>query len=184
VPDPDRQVQNDQTPRTSGEAKPKGSQDETSAEEGPTRTDAGSAPATAATERQAHLEITELRLCRKVLGFGWFEPVDPTAVKAGQRLLIYCEMVGLEYQPRDQLFVSRLSSHIEVRSGNDESIVWEHAPPIAADLCRRPRRDYYVNYRIELPKTLEPGPYRLRLIQTDLIADRTTSNEVPITIVP
>jgi hypothetical protein len=119
-----------------------------------------------------------------VINFGVFEPMDPTAVKAGQRLLVYCELTGLDYEPRGQVFISRLASHLELRSGTDEAIVWEHSPDVGEDTCRRPRRDYYVNYRIELPSTLVPGPYRLRLIQTDLIADRTTSREVPIAIAP
>jgi hypothetical protein len=157
------------------------------AEEGPARADEGRAPATAAapaTTQPAPLEITDLRLCRKVLNFGLFEPMDPTAIKAGQRLLVYCELTGLSYEPRGQIFISRLASHLELRSGHDEAIVWEQSPAVGEDTCRRPRRDYYVNYRIELPSTLEPGPYRLRLIQTDLIADRTTSKEVPIAIAP
>jgi hypothetical protein len=190
APASDPQAAHAATPSTSVEAKPKAAQDETPAEpaeESPARADEGLAPATAAapaTKRPAPLEITELRLCRKVINFGVFEPMDLTAVKAGQRLLVYCELTGLDYEPRGQLFISRLASHIELRNGSDESIVWEQSPEVGEDTCRRPRRDYYVNYRIELPSTLEPGPYRLRLIQTDLIADRTTSKDVPIAIAP
>src|SRR5262249_41483865 len=112
------------------------------------------------------------------------EPVDPTAVKAGQRLLLYWEMTSLESQARGDAFVSRLAAHIELRPDGDGSIVWEQSPGIAEDVCNRRRRDCYANCRIELPKTLEPGPSRLRLIQTDLLANRTTSKEVPIAIAP
>ncbi len=130
------------------------------------------------------MRIAELRLCGKVHGFGSFELLDATRLKPGQPVLLYCEMAGLEYQSRGDQFVSRLSSHLELRSEGGGPIVWEQAPPTAEDNCRRRRRDYYVWYRIELPRSLEPGPYRLRLIETDLIAERTTSAELPLTIAP
>ncbi len=186
-PVPDRQVPNDEPPKPCRGAKPRETQDEpppAPGEEGPTPDEEGLAPATAGAERPPLLEITELRLCRKISGFGRFEPLDPTAIKAGQRLLLYWEMTGLEYQAQGDAFRSRLAAHLELRPDGDASIVWEQSPGIAEDLCNHRRRDCYANCRIELPKTLEPGRYRLRLIQTDLIADRTSSKEVPITIAP
>ena len=60
------------------------------------------------------LGINKLTLCRKVLGFGAFEPLAETRVKAGQRLLVYCEMTGMRYEEKQTEFVSRL--HRESRS--------------------------------------------------------------------
>jgi hypothetical protein len=135
-------------------------------------------------DRGALLTITELRLCRKVFGFASFEALDEPTVKAGQRVLIYCEMTGIEYEPQDGSFVSRLSSVIELRSAGQDhgALQWEQELGTAEDVCRRRRRDYYVNYRVTLPRTLAPGSYRLRLIQTDLVANQTTSAEMPLAI--
>jgi hypothetical protein len=139
-------------------------------------------PAQADREEHPPLEVAALRLCSKVKGFGSFEPVNPEALQPGQRVRVYCEMAGLEYQARGDAFVSRLAAHLELRSGTDGPVVWEQAPEIAKDLCHRPRRDYYVSYLVEFPKSLEPGPYRLRLIQTDLVGNRAASSEIPVTI--
>jgi hypothetical protein len=130
------------------------------------------------------LGIAELRLCDKVLGFGSFEPLDPNALKPGQVVKVYWEMTGLQYEARGDGFLTRLSCHFELRPEGGGPSVWEQSPPTAVDVCRRRRRDNYVNCRITLPRSLEPGPYRFRLIQTDLVAGRTTSAEVPLTIVP
>ena len=130
-----------------------------------------------------HLEIASFRLISRVKDFGSFEPVNPDTLKPGQRVRVYCEMAGLEYQSRGDAFVSRLAAYFELRSGADGPVVWEQAPGIAEDKCHRPRRDYYVSYVVEFPTTLEPGPYRLRLIQTDLVGNRATSSELPLTIV-
>ena len=42
------------------------------------------------------------------------------------------------------------------------------------DVCASRRRDFFVNYVFNLPKTLPPGSYRLRLTQTDLVANQST----------
>jgi hypothetical protein len=151
-------------------------------------TGAGLSPragATAEADREEHpdLEIATMRLCSKVTGFGSFEPVEPNALQPGRRVLVYWEMAGVEYQARRDVFVSRLAARFELRAGADGRVVWEHAPRTAEDVCPRRRHDYYASYPVELPANLEPGPYRLRLIQTDLISNRAASSEVPIMVV-
>ncbi len=147
----------------------------------PDEDDQASAPATQERPRPG---IAELRLCGQIHRFGEFEPLDSTALKAGQPVLVYCELTDLEYETRSDDFVSRLASHVELRPESGGAIVWEQSLPTAVDVCHRRRHDYFVSYRIYLPRSLEPGSYRLRLIQTDLVAGRTTSAEIPMTIVP
>ncbi len=144
---------------------------------------AATSSAAAADEARPILEIVAIQLCSKVRGFGEVELVDPDAIRPGQRVRIYCEMAGLEYRSEGDTFVSRLATHLELRSGADGPIVWEQTPEIARDVCRRPRRDYYVSYLIELPASMEPGPYRLRLVQTDLLGNRAASREIPMTLI-
>jgi hypothetical protein len=129
------------------------------------------------------LAISELRLCRKVRGFGSFEPLDEATVKAGQRILIYCELTGVQYEPSDTAFRSRLSSKIEISASGAGPVLW--ARDLAAeDHCRRRRHDYFINYRVKLPSSLAPGSYRLRLIQTDLVTKNATSAEIPLEVTP
>ena len=135
-----------------------------------------------ALEDRVPLGVSDLRLCSKVSGFGSFELLPAAALKAGQPVLIYCELTGLRYQARDTIFVSRLSSRVELISARDGARVWEQSLGEAEDQCRSRRRDNYVNYRITLPKTLLAGDYRLRLTQTDLVANRSASAELPLTV--
>jgi hypothetical protein len=127
--------------------------------------------------------ISDLRLCRSIAGFGSFEPLADERVKAGQRLLVYCELTGLQYEVRDAGFVSRISSRVELKSAPGGPVIWEQELGDAEDACRRRRRDYYVNYFVDLPKALHPGSYRLRLLQTDLVAGSATSSEIPLEVV-
>jgi hypothetical protein len=130
------------------------------------------------------LGISKLSLCRKVLGFGSFESLADTRVKVGQRLLLYCEMTGMQYEEKHSEFVSRLSSRIEITSIVDGTIVWKHELGPEKDVCGSRRHDFYVNYRVDLPSSLPAGVYRLRLTQNDLVAQRSTSAEIPLEIVP
>jgi len=137
-----------------------------------------------ALESEAPLEIGELKLCRKVDGFGNYEPLDTSACKSGQHVIIYCEMLGLHYAQAGELFQSRLSSRVEITPASGGDPIWSQPLPQAEDICRRRRRDYYVNYRFELGPQFAPGSYELRLIQTDEIANRTASSSIPLTILP
>ena len=130
------------------------------------------------------LGISDLRLCRQVFGFGSFEPMASERIKVGQHLLVYCELTGVQYDVREADFVSRISSRVEIKAAHGGAVLWKRELGDAEDVCRRRRRDYYVNYRVELPKTLGPGSYRLRLLQTDLVAGYSTSGEIPLEIMP
>lgn len=138
--------------------------------------------AVVALESEAPLEISDLRLCRKVNGFGNFDPLDTAACKAGQPLIVYCEMSGLQYSTAGEQFHSRLSSRVELVPASGGDPVWAQSLGLAEDVCRRRRRDYYVNYRIVLADTIPPGVYELRVVQKDEIAGRTTSASIPLTI--
>jgi hypothetical protein len=126
--------------------------------------------------------IGKLRLCRKVNGFGSFESMEPYHVKAGQRILVYCEMTGMQYEAKDAAFVSRLSSKIEISSAAGGAVVWTRELGPAEDICGSRRHDYYVNYRVDVPQNLAPGAYRLRVTQSDLVAHRTTSADLSFDI--
>ncbi len=133
-------------------------------------------------ESDSHLDVANLQLCRKVNGFGSFEPLAGTTVQPGQRVLLYCEMTGLRYEAVDAGFASRLSTRVELRAADTETVIWEQELGIARDVCRRVRHDYYVSYRLTFPRSLPAGPHHLRVVQTDLAANRSASSEILLTI--
>lgn len=130
------------------------------------------------------LQIRVLSLCRKVQGFGQYEPLDEPTARAGRPLLVYCEMDGLQYEQAGDDIQSRLASRVEVVPSTGGEPVWSQALGTAEDHCRRRRRDYYVNYRLALPTSLAPGPYALRLIQTDLLSGRSVSSSLAFRVNP
>jgi len=130
------------------------------------------------------LNVANLQLCRKVNGFGSCEPLPGATVQPGQWVLLYCEMTGLTYEATDAGYLSRLSARLELRAPESETVLWEQELGIARDVCSRARHDYYVSYRLKLPRSLSAGPYRLRIVQTDLAANHSVPSEIPVTFGP
>jgi hypothetical protein len=130
------------------------------------------------------LDVANLQLCRKVNGFGSCEPLAETDVRPGQPVRLYCEMTGLRYEAVASGFVSRLSSRVEVRLADSDTVVWEQELGIARDECPRVRHDYYVSYKLTFPPSLQARTYRLCLVQTDLAANRSASAEIRLTLAP
>jgi hypothetical protein len=135
-----------------------------------------------ALELEAPLEIVELQFCRRVLGFGDFEPVADHTFTVGQSIVLYCDMAGLRYERAGDRFRSRIESRVEVMPAQGDSILWGLTLGAAEDTCQRPRRDYYVNYRLNLPTSLASGDYRLRLSQKDTISGQEVARELSFSL--
>jgi hypothetical protein len=133
-------------------------------------------------EERAPLEIAELKVCRRVDGFGDFVPYEPAVRKPGEGVVIYCEVEGLRAEAHASGFRTRLAAQLEIvpEGGGPPAVV--KALGTGEESCRRRRRDYYIAYGFTVPKTLAPGHYRLRLTQRDLVADRTATREVEFTV--
>jgi hypothetical protein len=130
------------------------------------------------------LAITDLQLCRRVLGFGNFETLDSSACKSGQAVIVYCELIGVGSRREDGMYRALLTTEVEVLPAEGDTPLWRQVLGTADDTCNRRRHDFFVNYRLTLPDTLSAGTYRLRLIQNDLIADRTATAALSFSIQP
>ena len=135
-----------------------------------------------AIEDRAPLEIVDLRLCSKVERFGDFEPFDPPVRKAGQPVIIYSEVDGIQHEATSGGFRTRLAAQVEIVAEGGGSPILTRSLGTAEEVCRRRRRDYYIAYKLVLPRPLAPGEYRLRLTEKDLTSDRSATRDVAFAI--
>ena len=131
---------------------------------------------------KAPLEIVDLRLCSKVDGFGDFEPFEPPVRKAGQPVILYCEVDGLRFEPTSAGFRSRIAAQFEILPEGGGPPILTRSLSTAEETCRRRRRDYYVAYKLVLPRPLAPGDYRIRLTAKDLTSDHSATREAAFAI--
>jgi len=149
--------------------------------EAPAVVEAPDSPPMNKEEMAAGLTIDAVRLCRKILDFGSYEPLKDRTLRPGRSALVYCELGGLEYRPEGDEFVAKVATRVELVRPADGEKVWEVADS-AVD--RRParRRDVYVGTMVTLPDSVAPGEYTLRLHQADATSGSTASAEIPVTI--
>jgi hypothetical protein len=140
--------------------------------------------AVGALEAAAPLEMTDLRWCRNVYGFGEFEPIDRPTFRPGQAAILYCELAGVRSVEAEGQFRSTLQAQLAIVPDGGGEPVWTQSFDPAEDRCRRRRRDFFVNYSFNIPESLAPGLYRLRLTQTDQIAGRGATREIALLIEP
>jgi len=147
----------------------------------PAATEREPGPAVSNRDEPATFGINAVQLCRKIHGFGSFEPMDAQALRAGRPVLIYCELAGLRYEQQDDEYVSHVATRVELIDARDGSKAWEDLGK-AEDRCRRRRLDSFVSTLVTLPETIVPGPYTIRLTQTDDIALQSATAELAVTI--
>jgi hypothetical protein len=134
-----------------------------------------------ALQEQAPLQITGLRLCRKVRGYGDYDPVD-AELRPKQGVVLYCELNGVAAEEKDGLFHSRLDATISLEKPDSDVPVWSQSLERAVDVCRRRRLDYYVAYRLSLPDSVDPGTYTLTVRQHDAVADRDVTESMELVV--
>jgi hypothetical protein len=132
----------------------------------------------------APLTIPTVALCRKVLTYGVFEPMEPEALVAGRVLqtIIYVELGHFHSQRADDgVYRTRLRTELEIFTPDGRS-VWRHDEPEIVDECRRRRSDFFIAQRVSLPPTLSAGDYVLKVRVEDLLSSRIAEGSTPMTL--
>lgn len=129
-------------------------------------------------------QVTTVRMCRKVVTFGVYEEMLETEFVAGRsvRTIVYSELRNLRSEQTDDgQFRTHLATRIEVLSIDGES-VWQEEVPEIVDLCRVPRRDFFVAQRISLPPTLPAGDYVLKVLVEDKLSGKADEGTLAFSI--
>jgi hypothetical protein len=133
------------------------------------------------------LTIAHATVCRRVEAFGRFTPFSesgPPAFLAGrpQTVLVYVEVEGFGHTPRTGtgLAFSSQSPNAPAAAAaepewsvdltqtvegfaSDGTLILQTPEATSRDVSRRKRRDHYLVQRVELPATLSPGAYTLKV---------------------
>lgn len=144
---------------------------------------AQASPISGEPENEPLLEITDLQICQRVRGFGDYDALEHTR-RVGSVFILYCELSGVRHEPVERRFRSRLSARLEMTPEESDMPIWTHSLGEAIDICRHPRKDYFVGYPVHLPRSLPPGRYRIKLVEVDLLSGKEASRSIPIVIRP
>ena len=115
------------------------------------------------------LEVQNAAFCTAVESFGDVTKFPENKFTADQEVLLYCEVdnfVSLPI-PNGSGFETHLQGSYQIVDSNGVRI---DDQPLPADqhVCHNQRRDYFIVYRIWVPKSVQPGRYKLKLTVEDL----------------
>ncbi len=135
---------------------------------------------------QSDLTIPTIALCKRVDGFGVYEPIDPARFGAGREhpVIIYSEVANFDSHRNDkQMWETKLtiSQVLYTESG---LAVWPAKQDVKTitDLSRNRRHDFFLVKVIRLPASLTIGRYLLKVTITDQQANRVAEATLPIVI--
>jgi hypothetical protein len=134
---------------------------------------------------QAELSIPTLVLCRKVEGFGVYEPIEPARFIAGQEhpVIVYCEVANFSSITNAQeRWETRLTEEAVLYTETGLP-VWQDKPRTVVDVSRNRRHDFFLVRMIKLPANLTIGRYLLKVSITDEQARRVAEATLSIAVV-
>jgi hypothetical protein len=135
---------------------------------------------------QAELSIPTVALCKRVIGFGVYDPIEGERFMAGQEtpVIVYCEVENFASQLNDRkLWETKLKLQVVLYEEQSGMEVWRQKEmPPGVDLSRNRRHDFFMAEMIHLPASLTIGRYLLKVSVEDLQVNRIAENTVGIQI--
>jgi serine/threonine protein kinase len=137
------------------------------------------------TTAAGEFRITTIALCRKVSGFGSYEPM-PTSVVEGLTIpaIVYCELVNVgSSRKKDTSGWESLLAYEVVLSRTDDKEIRTLSQNAVVDVSPSRRENFFVAIPVELPSTLMAGRYVLKVTVRDEQADRPSVATVSLHVV-
>ncbi len=133
------------------------------------------------------VSLRNATLCRKVSGFGVYEPFEGEEFIAGRenRMIVYAEIDDFVSAPVEdgEGFEVRLEQEVVLYNEADGLAVWRHPAQPVRDTSRRQRRDFWVVQMVSLPANLGVGKYRLKVRVTDHLGHTVDETTLPIRLI-
>lgn len=125
---------------------------------------------------EERFQFTKLVLCKKVEGFGKYDPAGPgykfspgSKGFPGERVLVYAEMKDPPRYTAQDIYRTKLSGEVEILRQSDQSVVCKLGFPGREDSSRTDRKDHHLVYSFHVPPSLPPGTYKLRVNARDCL---------------
>lgn len=132
------------------------------------------------------LTIRNLKLCKRVKGFGVYETFERNAFLARreQPVIVYAELDHFAHRLEpDGRHAVELTQEVVLYNATDGLPVWRHKPSRIIDRSHNARRDFFIVQVIRLSPRLTVGKYRLKVTITDEIGQTVDEASIPLRIV-
>lgn len=136
----------------------------------------------ASLKKHAPLALENLGLCRRIEGFGRFDPVPAghayqagSAGLPGERVQVYVEVRNFLSRQHQGQYQTILDSTLEVHDAQRRPVATMKLGD-CLDRTHTPRQDYFLNFQFQVPAALKPGLYTLWVTVRDVTDGKTESS--------
>lgn len=123
------------------------------------------------------LDVHGLAFCTKVESFGRYEEFKSSDFKSGQEVLLYVEVSHFGAETRGDQFETELQGEYEIFDKQGVRLA-NVVLPLDKQLCNNRRRDYFIAYRLFIPKDVPSGSYTLRLTVEDVKGKKSSQSSI------
>ena len=133
-------------------------------------------------ESIASLRVGSGQFCTEITGFGQFRTFDTNQFKAGQKMLVYCEVENYRTVENQSAtgsdFRTRLRGSFAIYDAGGK-VVQQAEYPTVDDVARKRRRDFYMYMPVTLGD-LPAGEYVMHALVEDIHGNKTASLDPPL----
>jgi hypothetical protein len=84
---------------------------------------------------------------------------------------LYVEVDNFAVEQKPQGYETALEGSYQIFDAAGQRVA-DHSFPPEKEICRRVRRDFFIPYRLYMPKAIAPGEYTLHLTIKDVKGDK------------
>ncbi|HEY1603187.1 MAG TPA: hypothetical protein VGG64_26520 [Pirellulales bacterium] len=127
------------------------------------------------------LVVKNIAFCTDVASYGVVTKFAEKEFAPGQPVLLYAEVENFKSDESPKGFHTALKSSYQVLDKQGAKMA-SVDPQTMEEYCQNPRRDYFVRYRLNLPKPLPDGAYTLQLTIEDTLGQKTGKASLDFTV--
>lgn len=119
-------------------------------------------------ESASVLDLQNATFCSSVQSFGNYVEFEDTTFKPNEEVVLYVEVQNFASKQRDdgKAFETDLHGSYQILDSSGKRVA-DLDLPTEHGVCRQRRRDYFLAYRMHLPKNIDSGDYTLQLTMED-----------------
>jgi hypothetical protein len=127
------------------------------------------------------LALRNLSFCKNVYGYGAIETYEVDTFTPGQQVSLYVEVENYHSTSSEKGFCTSLGATYELLDDKGKRVSGGEFPDVE-DCCRSRRRDFHIQFGLNLPENLAPGRYRVELVVKDRQSDKLGHATAPFEI--
>jgi hypothetical protein len=127
------------------------------------------------------LAVKSLAFCTEVSSYGVYQKFKEDRFKAGQPVILYCEVENFRSEESAKGFHTALRSSYQIIDPQGRRVA-ENDLALTEEYCQNERRDYFIRYFISVPERIYDGKYTLQLTIVDTLSQKIGQSTIDFTV--